>query len=80
MSDTCPKTCKCIQLVNASKEMRAANTAVSPMIEFVDSSNGRTGLRYLAEIVVAKIDNEIRGKPHRVAATYCPFCGKKYPK
>lgn len=31
-------------------------------------------------VLTTKIHEKVRGKPMLIAATYCPFCGKKYLK
>lgn len=31
-------------------------------------------------IATSKVDRKKRGSPTIVAATFCPFCGKKYPE
>lgn len=61
--------CECAALVNKSlADSEHPNTMVEtpmwgPQITFV---------------VTCKRDERIRGKPKRVFASYCPFCGVKY--
>jgi len=62
-----PGTCDCIARVN--KEMASFNTKIhlpwfGPQQPFVET---------------IKADDSKRGKPRKLFASYCPFCGRPYP-
>lgn len=59
--------CECILTVNqelAQHNTRIHMPIIGPKIPFVET---------------IKVDEKRRGKPVRMFATYCPFCGEKYP-
>ena len=63
------KSCGCIAKVNAELANRNANTEI--VVPFVGPQR--------PFIETMKADNRSRGKPAKVFATFCPFCGVKYP-
>lgn len=65
------RSCKCATKVN--KLLEAQNE------ELVLSIRLSSGQAY-AVILTQKIDPKKRTKKHTLLATYCPFCGKKYPE
>ena len=70
--------CDCIRNLNILLiEKEGNNTRISTPI-FVNIS---TGLGSIAQamIVTEKRDTRNRIKPDKIIASYCPFCGKKYP-
>ncbi len=67
-----PDNCDCANAVN--DRLKFSNAIIS-------TNMLRTGIR--ACIVIEKLDLTKRGKRRRLPvlqATYCPFCGTKYPK
>lgn len=62
--------CDCVKLINADLAKRELpNTMIEtplfgPQITFV---------------LTCKRHENVRSKPKRVFASYCPFCGEKYP-
>ena len=65
--------CKCIDEVNVRLE--EYNTRL--VIPLVFSISGSPKMVIVA---TEKIETKKRGKPMRLYATYCPFCGSPYPK
>ena len=41
---------------------------------------GPVCLNRISMIETMKLDEKKRGKPIKVFATFCPFCGSKYPE
>lgn len=62
------KCCDCQARVN--DHLRAYNTEL--MADLLGP--------YRAFVETTKADQKKRGKPMAMIATYCPFCGSKYPK
>lgn len=67
---TAASGCSCIDVLDARPEMVESNTQVltnwiGPQRSFVST---------------IKRDEKKRGKPKMVIASYCPFCGVKYPE
>lgn len=67
-SAECAKECGCGQRVD--DHLKAYNT------QLLSDLFGP----YRAFIETIKADSKKRGKPMKMFATYCPFCGVKYPK
>jgi hypothetical protein len=66
------KSCTCIDLAN--KELELHNTELALAI----SMTGECAKAIIETHRILKLRDGKR--PLRVVATYCPFCGKKYPK
>lgn len=62
--------CKCIELLDAEQKMVASNTRI--MTGFIGPDR--------AFIATIKRFDDKRGKPIMVMASFCPFCGVRYPK
>lgn len=62
--------CNCIELVNKELAERNANTEIH--VPFTLSKITRVCVE------TEKIDDKKRGKPMKVFASFCPFCGKEY--
>lgn len=64
--------CDCIRRTNERFKQKNMNTEL--VIACILTGETR--------ILVAtdKIDTKIRGKAVNMMATYCPFCGEKYPE
>ena len=54
------------------RELEKRNSRIAWLL-----SLGADGLMSHVQIATEKLDKTKRGTPTRVAATYCPFCGKK---
>ena len=63
--------CKCIATLN---------TALEPMNGELDLMHFLFNGVSLIQVAVVKKDTKNRMKPARVCATFCPFCGVKYPE
>jgi hypothetical protein len=65
--------CTCVK--QANKKLAAHNT----VIDTATLIQMPSGLMYeTMPIPTVKVDSSKRGRPLRVSATYCPFCGIKY--
>ena len=64
--------CDCMKLIN--DELAQYNTRIIPVMALRDGTFHMAGVRIETE----KIDSKKRGRPKRLVASYCPFCGKKY--
>ena len=62
--------CNCIQAVNNELAKHKANTEI--YVPFTLSKITRVCIE------TEKIDGNKRGKPMKVFASFCPFCGQKY--
>ncbi len=65
--------CHCIKLVNKTFSDEGVNTALDIVFSVM---SGKT----FCQIRTMKADSSKREKPKTVAASFCPFCGKKYDK
>ncbi len=65
--------CDCLELTNKTLADQGFNT-------FVDHTLPFFGGVAQAVLHTSKIDENKRGKPMTMIASYCPFCGEKYPK
>lgn len=65
--------CNCIDRVNSELKEQAPNTML-----LVPMMLRRGTTRLFVE--TTKRDDKKRGKPTRMFATFCPFCGVKYEK
>ena len=41
---------------------------------------GKGKISTVLAVPTMKVDNDRRGRPKTVLASYCPFCGTKYPE
>lgn len=57
----------CVKTLN--EQLAQYNTQVAGAISFSDPS------RELIQVVTAKADPRVRGKPRALFASFCPFCG-----
>ena len=64
--------CNCIQVINNELAERKTNTEIHVL--FTMSKIVRVCIE------TEKIDGNKRGKPMKVFATFCPFCGTEYAK
>lgn len=64
--------CDCMKQIN--DELAQYNTRLDPVMALRDGTLHMAGVR----IETVKIDSKKRGRPKRLVASYCPFCGKKY--
>ena len=64
------KFCDCIDTVNKLLEEQNGEVLCSHLLK-----GGR-----IAIIELVKKDNKVRKKPGTMLATFCPFCGVKYPQ
>lgn len=69
-ADTGTAGCSCIEKVDAKLADRGDNTKIlvpwfGPQRPFVETT---------------KLDASKRGKPSKLFASFCPFCGVKYPE
>lgn len=64
--------CKCLTAVN--EHLAEKNTQVTSTIAIEGNTFKFKGV----EISTHKIDTHKRGKPTRLTAAFCPFCGEKY--
>jgi len=62
--------CNCIQAVNNELAERKANTEIH--VPFTLSKITRVCIE------TEKVDGNKRGKPMKVFASFCPFCGQEY--
>lgn len=67
--------CDCMTRVNESLKARNTKLSVSFCLSR-DLSEADTMLMIQTE----KLDKQSRVKPATVIPTFCPFCGKKYPR
>lgn len=58
--------CNCVAKVNVN--LAKYNTVLETTL-----------FSFWALVRTGKVDRKKRGKPSTVAASYCPFCGNKYP-
>lgn len=72
------KACKCIEQCDAEFERLGENTRMHVPIQF-DMQTGKVATPRMC-IATVKADAKKRQQPATVMATYCPVCGKKYPK
>jgi hypothetical protein len=71
--------CDCIKMTNDGlKEHPEWNTQVLVPITF-SMKNGGLKADRLA-VATEKLDDKKRQKPITLFASYCPFCGEKYPE
>jgi len=70
-----------------AKERTRAKKSGCDCVDQIDAKladrNTKLNLEVFSERCVVesmKIDSKKRGAPVRVLASYCPFCGKKYPE
>ena len=68
--------CNCIS--EAEKSLKDTNTKLDVPITF-NQKSGQLSANRLT-IATTKRDPKKREKVNRLFASYCPFCGKKYPK
>ena len=66
--------CDCIKLFN--EQLASRNTRIKIPISF--GANKISSLPPM--IVTEKVDERSRMKPVSLLASYCPFCGEKYPE
>lgn len=70
--------CNCIKDTNKVLEERGLNTRLDIPIMF-NRGNGNLGSSPQVLIKTKKADTTKREKPIKLFASYCPFCGEKYP-
>jgi hypothetical protein len=70
--------CDCIERINKDLQKDNINTRITTPILF----NYGTGMYVETKALIAteKTDTSKREKAKRFFATYCPFCGVKYPE
>lgn len=68
--------CNCHLLVDQQLEEKGSNTRLDIPLVF---HQGQVST-HIVSITTCKRDIKKREKPIKVFATYCPFCGEKYPK
>lgn len=59
----------CLKRVN--EQLAARNTRVELAFSLDNTE------RELIPLLTVKVDEKVRGRPVRVFATFCPFCGQK---
>lgn len=67
--------CNCVNEMNAMLKERNLNTVIDVPLQF---NKDMSDAPAKTAVVTAKEFSHIRGKPMRVFASYCPFCGVKY--
>jgi hypothetical protein len=70
------KACKCAEMVNDN--LRPMNAALKRGVCFNFSTKQASVSP--PEIALRRIDGKNRKPLPPIVATYCPFCGKKYPE
>jgi hypothetical protein len=63
-----PKACKCIELVNQKL------AGLGEELNLAFDLKGK-----VFPIIQTKSTSRVRGKRTTLTASFCPFCGKKYP-
>lgn len=64
--------CDCMKLIN--DELAQYNTRIIPVMVLREGQFQTVGVRVETE----KVNPKQRGRPKRLVASYCPFCGEKY--
>ncbi len=67
--------CECMNRVN--EHLKADNTRLS--VSFCLSED-LSAMDMLPIVQTEKVKSQIRGKPMMAVASFCPFCGTKYPR
>ncbi len=70
-----PEQCKCMAEID--DHLKPHNTKLS--VSFTITRD-LSGMDALPMIMVEKIDTRKRQRVMNVVPTFCPFCGKKYPR
>lgn len=70
--------CDCIQKINELLKEGNMNSVLD--VPVMVSSKTRELRATCVCVSTIKDDPRKRGKPKRVFAIYCPFCGEKYPE
>lgn len=66
--------CECVDKLN--EQLKEHNTRIVIPIMLNKKTLDFASANTL--VVTEKVDSAKRGKPLKVSASYCPFCGKKY--
>jgi len=64
--------CDCIKEIGEQLKSMNNNTKLQ-ICMFWDGKPSR------AMIATKKVESKLHGKPNNIVASYCPFCGEKYP-
>ena len=64
--------CNCIKITNDGLREKYNS--------YVNTTISLTGGPQMVVLATEKDDTTKRGKPITLVATYCPFCGEKYPE
>ncbi len=71
--------CDCIKLTNGALQKEGCNTKLEiPLL----LSPGLDDISQSQRVIIStvKADSKKRDRPMRLFASFCPFCGKKYPE
>lgn len=69
--------CDCIKGVNSSLLEAGHNTQIQVPITLSTSKSGGFGISKTL-VATEKANTELRKKPIKLFASYCPFCGANY--
>ena len=72
------KSCRCIDKTNKALENAGYNSRVEEPFLLVFRDSPKQPRRCL--IRTENVDSKMRSAPVKLFATFCPFCGVKYPE